>query len=1115
MVTSFSLGVRAWVVGVVALAAATMAVWAQAPVERRPNIIFILADDLGYGDVGCYGQKVIRTPRIDRMATEGVRFTSYYAGAPVCAPSRCQLMTGLHSGHAYIRDNREVQPEGQFPLPEGKVTLARVLQANGYTTGATGKWGLGPVGSTGSPEKQGFDFFYGYNCQRAAHNYYPVSLWRNGVKETLEGNTPGNLVGRQYSHDLIVEEALRFVRENQRRPFFLYMPVTIPHVALQVPEDSLNEYKGKIDDAPYDGKQGYLPQASPHAAYAGMVSRLDRDVGRVLDLLAELGIDDKTLVIFASDNGPTYERIGGADSAFFQSAGGLRGLKGSVYEGGIRVPFIARWPGSIAAGKTVDRACAAWDVMPTLLEVAGCVVPNGLDGISLVPTLTGRGTQAQHESLYWEFPAYGGQQAVRFGAMKAVRVKMDKGPIKTELYDLSTDPAESKDLAAERPAAVTRAEALMRAEHRGSAEFPFKAIDADDKQGAAAPQYPGYQLVWAEEFNVDGPPDAANWVPETGFVRNQEAQWYQLINATCRGGALVIEARREQVANSAHNPSAAESDWKRARATAEYTSASIKTKGKHAWTYGRFEMRGRIDIRMGMWPAFWTVGSGSDGHPARPWPACGEIDIMEYFKGTLLANAAWASEKAGVALWDDVKVPIGNVAKDAGFANAEAWAREFHVWRMDWDENAIRHYVDGRLMNEIDLTKTINQTADGANPFHEPHHIILNLAVGGTAGGDPSGTEFPGRLEVDWVRVYQQAEAPVRIDLDGDAKRQTVVDREEGVYLGHVSTVMLSDRQTILAAYPKGHGQGPVVLKRSTDGGITWSERLPTPESWATSKETPTLFNLGGDSLIMFSGLYPIRAARSADGGATWSELTPIGDFGGIVAMGGVAKLGERKFAAFFHDDGRFIAAKAKETRAKTFTVYQTVSEDAGATWSTPRGIWKGADVHLCEPGVVRSPDGSTIALLLRENRRVKNSHVMFSQDGAATWSTPVELTADLTGDRHIAAYTPDGRLVISFRRMVKGDAWSGDWVAWVGTWEELLRVAGAAPAESKAKSKPYLVRLKDNLTEWDCGYAGLEALADGTMVATTYGTWTRDQKPFILSVRFSAAELDALVERR
>ncbi len=360
--------------------------------------------------------------------------------------------------------------------------------------------------------------------------------------------------------------------------------------------------------------------------------------------------------------------------------------------------------------------------------------------------------------------------------------------------------------------------------------------------------------------------------------------------------------------------------------------------------------------------------------------------------------------------------------------------------------------------------------------------------------------------------VEPEATDALRLDLDTQTSRQVVVDKEAGVYLGHVSTLLLDDKNTILAAYPKGHGKGEIVLKRSTDGGKIWSPRLSVPPSWATSKETPTLFRMGtserGESLIMFSGLYPIRAARSADGGNTWSELSPIGDFGGIVAMGGVVPTGEGKFAAFFHDDGRFITENGKATGI--FTLYQTDTADRGATWSPPRTLWSGTDVHLCEPGVVVSPDGETIALLLRENKRLKHSHVMFSKDSAKTWSVPVEMSAALTGDRHIAKYANDGRLVITYRCSLKGDAWAGDWVAWVGNWEQIADSAKPA-AERKTEKLPYLVRLKDNLSDWDCAYAGLETLPDETLLATTYGTWTAGEKPYILSVRFTLAELDAL----
>lgn len=444
--------------------------------QKRPNIIFILADDLGYAELGSYGQKKIRTPNLDRMAAEGMRFTQFYAGSPVCAPSRYVLMTGRHGGHAYIRDNKEVQPEGQWPIPAETLTVAELLKAKGYATGAFGKWGLGFVGSDGDPNKQGFDEFYGYNCQRQAHNFYPEYLWRNDKKVRLEGNTRG-LTGKHYSHDLIEGEALDFIRRHKEQPFFLYVPFTIPHLALQVPDDSLAEYLGKWDDPAYDGKNGYLPHPHPRAAYAAMVTRMDRSVGRILQLVKELGLDENTIIMFSSDNGPTYDRLGGSDSAFFESAGIFRGLKGSVYEGGIRVPLIARWPGRIKPGTTSDLPAVFYDVLPTLCDLAGAKSPRETDGLSFVPALTGKGRQRKHEFLFWDFNGYGGQQAVRLGDWKAVRQNIAKGNLRIELYNLATDPGEKQDVAERNPAIVKRMEKILRAGHEPSALFPVKVLD--------------------------------------------------------------------------------------------------------------------------------------------------------------------------------------------------------------------------------------------------------------------------------------------------------------------------------------------------------------------------------------------------------------------------------------------------------------------------------------------------------------------------------------------------------------------------------------------------------------------------------------------------------------
>lgn len=442
--------------------------------KKLPNIIFILADDLGYAELGCYGQKKIKTPNIDKLAAQGMSFTQHYSGSPVCAPSRCTLMTGKHTGHAQVRNNKQVGGRegwklgstkgGQWPLKEGTTTVAKLLKNAGYTTGAFGKWGLGTVNSTGDPNKQGFDHFYGYICQRQAHTYYPNHLWRDGKVEKIPENENG--AEKVYSHDLIADECLKFIRSNKDRPFFCYVPFTIPHVALQVPEDSLSEYKGKWPDPPYDGSKGYFPHPHPRAAYAAMVTRMDRDVGRIMSLLNELHLEDNTLVIFTSDNGPTFN--GGSDSQFFESARPLRGLKTMVYEGGIRVPFIARWPGKVKPGTTSDHISAFWDFLPTCCQIIGIDSPRDIDGISMLPTLLGQPEkQEKHNYLYWEL---GKQQAVRMGNWKGVRYG-SKG--KLELYDLETDVGESKNIADQNQKIAAKIEKHMKTARTPSELFPL------------------------------------------------------------------------------------------------------------------------------------------------------------------------------------------------------------------------------------------------------------------------------------------------------------------------------------------------------------------------------------------------------------------------------------------------------------------------------------------------------------------------------------------------------------------------------------------------------------------------------------------------------------------
>lgn len=432
--------------------------------SKRPNIIFIMADDLGYGHLGCYGQKHIQTPNIDKIAVEGMLFTQHYAGSSVCAPSRCVLMTGLHSGHAYIRNNSEVQPEGQLPIPTETVTVAEILKKAGYTTGAFGKWGLGGPNSIGHPNKQGFDHFFGYLCQRHAHHFYPDYLWRNDKRVSLDENRDGKR--GTYSHDIITEEALGFIQANKERPFFLYLPYTIPHVELAVPEDSVKPYRGKFEEILIkDPRPGYISSEESFATFAGMISRMDDGVGQVMALLKRLNIDDNTIVFFTSDNGAQ----GGLWQPLvkmFDGSGPLRATKGSMYEGGIRVPMVVRWPGKIKPGSVSSHISAFWDFLPTAAELATAKPPEDIDGISIIPTLLGA-KQKNHDYLYWERRR---AQAVRMDNWKGIRY-VSKG--KLELYDVGADIGETTNIANQNPEIVAKIEEYMKTAHTPSQLFPL------------------------------------------------------------------------------------------------------------------------------------------------------------------------------------------------------------------------------------------------------------------------------------------------------------------------------------------------------------------------------------------------------------------------------------------------------------------------------------------------------------------------------------------------------------------------------------------------------------------------------------------------------------------
>ncbi len=460
---------------VAALSSGGNAAGAQ-PAGSAPNVLLIQADDLGYGDLSAYGQSRFQTPALDRLAREGTRFTQYYAGSTVCAPSRAALMTGMHTGHGWIRGNGGL-PGGDVPLRPDDVTMAKVLRDSGYRTAVIGKWGLGQPGTTGQPDKQGFDYAFGFLDHRHAHRQFTDHLWRNGQEVQTD-------LDRDYVNDLFTREAAAFIERSDPRPFFLYLNYTVPHAELRVPEDSLALFRGKFPERPFanptaDGTPtgarpegpslGYRSQPQPHAAFAAMITRMDRDVGRLVDLLGQRGIDRRTLVLFISDNGPHQE--GGGDPVFFKSAGGLRGIKRDLYEGGIRVPMIARWTGVVPAGRVSNHVWAHWDVLPTVAAVAGARVPAGLDGISMAAALRGE-SQATHPFFYWEFHERGFQQAVRMDHWKAVRLTPG-GPL--EVYDLDADPHEEHDVAAANPGIVTRIETYLKTARTDSERWPGKS----------------------------------------------------------------------------------------------------------------------------------------------------------------------------------------------------------------------------------------------------------------------------------------------------------------------------------------------------------------------------------------------------------------------------------------------------------------------------------------------------------------------------------------------------------------------------------------------------------------------------------------------------------------
>lgn len=448
---------------------------------KSPNIVYILADDLGYGDVGYNGQQKFNTPNIDKLAQKGMIFTQHYSGSTVCAPSRSTLMTGLHTGNTPIRGNKEVLPEGQWPLPDSSYTLAEMLKDVNYVTGAFGKWGLGYPASEGDPNNQGFDEFYGYNCQRFGHHYYPDFLRHNQDKIILEENAKGKR--NVYGPNLIHEQALKFMEANKDTSFFMFYPTIIPHAELFAPEEYMEMFRGKfLPEKEFKGAEygdegfrirAYGSQPESHAAFAAMVTVLDDHVGEIVKKLEELDIADNTLIIFTSDNGPHIE--GGADPDYFNSNAQFKGYKRDLYEGGIRVPMIAYWPGTIEGGTETNHISAFWDVMPTIAEIVETKYPENIDGISFAPTLLGKEGQKEHEYLYWEFESLNGRKAIRKGKWKAVKYDILKNPdTPLQLFNLEVDPSEENDIAEQHPEVVSELNELMKSVRTESETFPFK-----------------------------------------------------------------------------------------------------------------------------------------------------------------------------------------------------------------------------------------------------------------------------------------------------------------------------------------------------------------------------------------------------------------------------------------------------------------------------------------------------------------------------------------------------------------------------------------------------------------------------------------------------------------
>jgi len=712
---------------------------------KQPNLIIILTDDQGYADVGFHGSSDIPTPNIDRIAENGVVFTDGYVSFPVCGPSRAGLLTGRYQDRFGFGDNPIVAPNDPSQgLPAEEETIASTLGRAGYTSTIIGKWHMGAHRAQW-PLNRGFDEFFGFLA--GGHQYFP-ELWDvtdlselsgqwDGYRTRLMRNE-GRINETEYLTDALTREGVDFIdRQSHGQPFFLYMSYNAPHTPLQATDEYLNRFSHIEDEK--------------RRIYAAMVSSLDDGVGHILDKLEEKELLENTIVFFLSDNGGAIH-----DNASDNSP--LRAAKSSLYEGGIRVPFAMQWPAVIPPGMQYHEPVTALDMMATIVAYSGTNPAAPLDGVNLVPYLTGEIEGPPHEYLFWR-KSREDWYAVRSGKYKML-YRPGKEP---EVYDLEEDIGESSPVDLDSDSHARHHTALMldslagwESEMKDSAFLGLLRMQEYNRQNPDRFNIPSpfepdpydpvipdrYKLVWAEEFRKPGKPDENIWTFEEGFVRNRELQFYQSDNTIIKDGRLVIEGRRELVANPSHDPHS--DNWRENRQYAEYTSSSIRSDNGFTFQYGIMEVRARIDTSMGSWPAIWTLGQ------ERRWPENGELDIMEFYRingiPTILANAAWKGD-GRQPIWDSEKIPL-----DHFLERDPEWPGKFHIWKMNWTEESIRIYLNEKLLNEINLDEATYP--DGFNPFRQPHHILLNLALGSN-GGDPSETDFPISYEVDYVRIYQ------------------------------------------------------------------------------------------------------------------------------------------------------------------------------------------------------------------------------------------------------------------------------------------------------------------------------------------------------------------------